>query len=257
MSKCNLILHCGADKVERQQVVDIHTPEATPTWQPISHESLIGRVSRGLENAGYAITNEAHALTKDGARYFGLFQIEPAREELTDLIAADYSLVLGLRNSHDKTFPAALVLGAQVFVCDNLSFSGEIKLSRKHTKYIERDLPTVIGRACGQLSQRYAQNAQRFEAYKTVELADRDANDLIIRALDNGAVCGSHITKVLSEYRQPKHEEFKQKTVWGLYNAFTEVAKESSLYTLPKRTESLHGVLDLHVGIGKGLALAS
>ena len=37
----------------------------------------------------------------------------------------DYSLVLGLRNSHDKTFPASLALGSQVLVCDNLSFFGE------------------------------------------------------------------------------------------------------------------------------------
>jgi hypothetical protein len=33
--------------------------------------------------------------------------------------------VLGLRNSHDKRFPAGLVGGSAVFVCDNLAFSGE------------------------------------------------------------------------------------------------------------------------------------
>ena len=53
----------------------------------------------------------------------------------------DYCWVLGLRNSHDKTFPAGIVAGASVFVCDNLSFSGEIKFARKHTRFIVRDLP--------------------------------------------------------------------------------------------------------------------
>lgn len=258
MSKCNLILHCGAEKVERAQIDEVITPAATRTWQPVSHESLITKVTRGLDNAGYQVTNEAHALSKGGDRYFGLFQIEPNREDLTSLVSPDYSLVLGLRNSHDKTFPAALVLGAQVFVCDNLSFSGEIKLARKHTRYIERDLPSVIGRACGQLADKYAKDSQRFEAYKHVELGDRDAHDLIIRALDNGAVCGSQVTKVLSEYRTPRHPEFAEgKTVWRLYNAFTEVAKENSLFALPKRTQSLHGILGSHVGIVPGLALLS
>jgi hypothetical protein len=28
-----------------------------------------------------------------------------------------------------------------VFVCDNLAFSGEIKIARKHTRFIVRDLP--------------------------------------------------------------------------------------------------------------------
>jgi len=47
--------------------------------------------------------------------------------------AADFALVVGLRNSHDKSFPAGLVIGASVLVCDNLSFSGEVRLARKHT----------------------------------------------------------------------------------------------------------------------------
>jgi hypothetical protein len=41
----------------------------------------------------------------------------------------DFGLVAGVRNSHDKSFPASLVLGASMFVCDNLSFSGEVKKS--------------------------------------------------------------------------------------------------------------------------------
>lgn len=30
--------------------------------------------------------------------------------------------------------PAALVMGTRVFVCDNLAFNGEVKLSCKHTQ---------------------------------------------------------------------------------------------------------------------------
>lgn len=44
--------------------------------------------------------------------------------------------VLGLRNSPDKMFPAGIVAGASVFVCDNLSFSGVINLARKHPRFI-------------------------------------------------------------------------------------------------------------------------
>ena len=63
----------------------------------------------------------------------------------------DYCWVLGLRNSHDKTFPTGIVAGASVFVCDNLSFSGEVKFARKHTRFIMRDLPMLTGRAVGLL----------------------------------------------------------------------------------------------------------
>ena len=47
------------------------------------------------------------------------------------------AFVVGVRNSHDKSFPAGLVIGASIFVCDNLSFSGEVKLARKHTVHVE------------------------------------------------------------------------------------------------------------------------
>jgi len=65
----------------------------------------------------------------------------------------DYTWVLGLRNSHDKTFPAGIVAGASVFVCDNLSFSGEVKFARKHTRFINRDLPQLVERSIGLLME--------------------------------------------------------------------------------------------------------
>ena len=254
MNKLNLLLHCGGEQVERAQVDEIITPEATETWQPISHSSLIDQVGRGLANTGYRIVNEAHALVKDGARYFGLFQLEPAKAQDDRL---DYGLVLGLRNSNDKTFPASLVMGQQVFVCDNLAFNGEIKLSRKHTRFIERDLPNVIGRACGALADRYVENDRRFDAYKETELADRDAHDLIIRTIDNRALVGSDVQKVLTQYRTPNHPEFAdRKNVWRLYNAFTEVWKEAGIFNLPRKTQVLTGILDNAAGL-QPLALAN
>jgi len=67
----------------------------------------------------------------------------------------DCCWVLGLRNSHDKTFPAGITAGASVSVCDNLSFSGEVKLARKHTTHITRDLPRLVQSAVGKLMDRW------------------------------------------------------------------------------------------------------
>ena len=114
-----LMLHCGAHAVERDAVVAVETPQRTETWTPISHEYLIDEVSRTLDASKMKIKEESHALTRDGKRYFGLFRIEGE-----DLASKDYSTVMGLRNAHDKCFPAAIAFGASVFVCDNLSFSG-------------------------------------------------------------------------------------------------------------------------------------
>jgi hypothetical protein len=50
----------------------------------------------------------AHSLTHDRLRYFGLMEIQ------NGVIHRDYAWVLGLRNSHDKTFLAGIVAGANV-----------------------------------------------------------------------------------------------------------------------------------------------
>jgi hypothetical protein len=99
----NLILHCGAQSVEREQVFEIVTPEATETWTPIPHAQLIETVELTLSASNLVIGSAAHSLSHDGARYFGLMEIS------SEIDADDYCWVLGLRNSHDKTFPAGVL----------------------------------------------------------------------------------------------------------------------------------------------------
>lgn len=110
----NLILHCGAQHVERPAVVKAKTPAASATWVPVPHHRLLEQVESTLVGGGMTVANEAHALWNDGLRYFGLLEVTNGSPH------DDYGLVIGLRNSHDKSFPAAIALGSAVFICDNL-----------------------------------------------------------------------------------------------------------------------------------------
>ena len=134
-------------------------------------------------------------------------------------------------------------------VCDNLSFSGEIKLSRKHTRYIMRDLPRLTDRAIYKLKDRWHLQDQRIDAYKNYNLTDRHAHDLVIQSLDRGACTSTQIPKILKEWREPTYEEFSPRNAWSLFNAFTEVHKGNSLTVLPQRTEALHTLMDYSVGL--------
>lgn len=242
--KANLTLHCGAAKVERQQVLDVATPANTETWYPLAHGDFITGVEKALEASNMRVVEQAHSLTKGGDRYFGLFQVSNCQST-----GDDYSYILGLRNSHDKSFPAGLVVGSQVFVCDNLAFSGEIKIARKHTRFISQDLPKLTSNAVGMLSEKWTLMTDRINLYKTSEISDRDAHDFIVRSLDVGATTLQQVPAIINEWRTPRHPEFAQaKTAWRLFNAFTEVSKETSLTLLPQRTIRLHGLLDSQVG---------
>ncbi|MEX2606081.1 MAG: DUF932 domain-containing protein, partial [Kiritimatiellia bacterium] len=188
---------------------------------------------------GMRIANQAHGLSHDGNRYFGLLEIANGSGQ------PDYSRVLGIRNSHDKRFPAGLVLGNQVLVCDNLSFNGEIKVSRKHTTFILNDLPHLIDDAVARLYCNWKDLDRRIQTYKSTPLPAMRAHDLTVHALDAQVICGSMVPKVLHEWREPRHQEFRPRTVWSWFNACTEVLK-GNLGMLPTRTQRLHGLCDTY-----------
>src|SRR5277367_403173 len=201
--RCNLILHCGASAVPRVEVARVTTPKQTSTWQPIPHVTLIETVEDALRSTGLRIGNQVHSLSQQGARYFGLTEVHGPHDP------GDYSLVLGLRNSHDKTFPVGLAAGASVFVCDNLSFSGEVRLTRKHTVHLQRDLPQLVAGGVGKLMQLWVHQGERIDAYKNYRMRDKSAHDLIVRAVDVGAATNRMIPWVLKEWREPSHPEFQ------------------------------------------------
>jgi hypothetical protein len=133
-----LILNCGAQYVDLAEVDNVKTPRSTNSWRPIPHAELITTVQRTLVTTNLRISAQAHSLSHEGQRYFGFMEAHAQKS------SDDYCWVLGLRNSHDKTFPAGIVAGASVFVCDNLSFSGEIKFARKHNTPRPPGSPAVI-----------------------------------------------------------------------------------------------------------------
>ena len=236
----NLLMHCGGREVTRDEIANAPTPERTNTWVPVAHNRLLKLAQSTIESQGYSVTNEAHGLWGDGARYFGLMELVGGNAN------DDYSLVLGLRNSHDKTFPASLALGSQVLVCDNLSFFGEVVLTRRHTRFIERDLPGIVTQAVGRLSEMRTQQADRIDAYKQKRIRDRTAHDLMVRAVDSRVIPVTQLPLVVKEWREPSHDEFTEngRSVWRLFNAFTESFKTRSLEMLPRRSQALHGLLD-------------
>jgi hypothetical protein len=221
-------------------VEEARTPTASPTWVPVPHYRLLKQVASTLAGNGMKVANEAHALWNNGARYFGLLEVTNGQDH------DDYGLVIGLRNSHDKSFPAAIAMGSAVFVCDNLAFSAEVTIARRHTRFIERDLPRIVHTAVGRLADMRGQQDERIGAYKRTELSDANAHDLLIRAVDANVLPVTQLPDVIREWRAPSHEEFAVdgKTVWRFHNAMTHVWKGRNLAALPRRSQALQGLLD-------------
>ncbi len=254
MSK--LMLHCGAEAVERDELRNAVTPPATETHFPIPHHMLVDQIQRHLQGVGWQVDEEHHGLTKDGDRYFGVFELSKPRPKGGDGTALapanpDWTICCGIRNSHDKSFAAQMAAGSRVFVCDNLAFSGTVKLARKHTRHIVRDLSRFTHRAITRIGEQFTRQEDQIAAYKGTTITDKDAALLVVDGVKRGVLPNQVVTAVFDEWREPTHECFEERTLWSLFNAVTEIGKEKkwSADILERRTKLLHGLMDSAAGI--------
>ena len=219
------------------------TPDGTDSHTPIPHFSLVDETHAALERAGLEVEQEEHALARGGLRYFGGFALKG-----NDIKADDRRLVLGLRNAHDKSFAASVCIGNQMMVCENLCFSSDVKLARRHTKNIVADLPRVLSSAISRVVSHWSDMGKRIDAYKGIEVAKANAADMIIDLVDAKAFPARDVYKAVKEFETPRHDEFKGGSLWTLYNGITEHLKGGDLSKLPQRTMTVQSVFDKLAG---------
>lgn len=235
-----LMLHSGGIRIDREELAKIETPAREGIWQPIAHRTLFDLVEKTITDNGLQIESVDMGVAREGKRFFALMKMMAEN--------SDYCMTVGLRNSHDKSFPAGLAVGSNVFVCDNLAFSGEISIARKHTIHIMDDLPGLVIGAVGKIAIARQSQDIRIAAYRDFPIDDWDAHDMVIRSVDYGIIPNQAIPQVLEQWRKPAHIEFQDRTMWSLFNAFTEVSKRFPISELAKRTVKLHGMMDGLVG---------
>jgi hypothetical protein len=237
-----LVLHRGAEQIDRTELASLWTPMETRSYKPLPHETFMALIEQGLADAGLTVNDTAFGIHREKGHFFGVLSISSGE--------SDWTSVIGARNSHDKRFPAGICLGSRVFVCDNLAFNAEVVFNRRHTVNLFRDLPGMVNRGIGRLVSGLSDDKSRFERYKNRELSPDEADCLIMRAFRDGALPVTGIAHVDREYRNPRHEEFKGRSVWSLFNAFTEVYKGDNPFAdLPERSRRLTTLMDGFCGL--------
>lgn len=113
-------------------------------------------------------------------------------------------------------------------MCDNLAFSGEVSMSRKHTINVFRDLPDLIYRMLGQVSSMRERMDAEIAAMKGRALPQAQAHHLMVEAIRARVLPASRLPKVIEAWEEPPHPEFSPRTAWSLFNAFTEEQKSNA-----------------------------
>jgi hypothetical protein len=239
MSAQTLVLHRGARETTLDRIARVVTPEPTETWYPIPHLDVLEAVEETLQAASFEVRARRLALSSNEAQFF-------ATLDLTASVGTGVSLSVGIRNSIDKTLPLGFCAGNRVFVCDNLSFSAELLVNRKHTVNGGARFREAIALATGRLDVFRASEAASVGLMQSTELDGRTAESLILRAWEAKVISHYQLPAVLDEWREPSHEAFEPRTRWSLFNAFTEVLRpfsESNPQAFAGRTFRLNQLL--------------
>ena len=230
-----LMLHVNAKAVDYDGLRQLDTPPATPSHVPIPHFRVVDLVRTTVGMYGHEIVAEHHGTTEDGSRYFGLLSL---RSPYTG-----YEDTVGLRNSHDKSFPVGIGFGSRVFVCDNLAFIAEQSVKRRHTANLKRDLPGIIGEMIEPLALHREAQARTFDRYKRTLLTDAQADHAVLNMFRQGIVNIQRVPEVLHEWEEPSFEEFNERNAWRLFNAAT-FALTGRIIENANLTPRLHTVID-------------
>jgi hypothetical protein len=206
-----LIAHRGAEIVTREQLAQYKPPPATETWKPVAHLELVEKLSEVMAMRGLFVTREQFAV--QGAKLFGTFDTQ--WQKMDDLGAA-----VGFRHANDKSMPIQIAVGARVFVCDNMSFHGDLIAIRKHTSKL--DLGQELDSAMYRYMKGWMEFTGNIEAQKEAMLEDRKAKTLIYDIFEQKIMPLKLFHPVVSEWKAVAKEDM---TSWRLHNVCTSHIK--------------------------------
>lgn len=232
-----LITHTQGDqRLGRQDLVLLPTPEPTDTHRPVAHHLIVQAIIESLGFRRFDIAADSYVINKDANRMFGVLEINEGTTGVRFLI--------GFRNSHDRSFSLALTVGYRVFVCSNLAFHGDFTpVTRKHTKNF--DHVEVIDAAVGKMQRSFDPMRRQINAWQGHDLPDVAAREIIYSAFIQGNLdVPRHLARVVHKnYFEPELDDFKPRTMWSLSNAFTSAIKDLDPVPGMQATAKLAGFL--------------
>ncbi len=233
----SLIVHAGGSAATRDDLSLVPMPEATDSYIPVPHTHLVDTLSSIGRDilTEFRLEKEQFALARDGNQLFGVLTFKGDH--------ADLGLSIGFRNSYDKSMAVGIAVGAEVFVCDNLAFAGDVTILRKHTVNVWASLEDLAISTLYRSRKNFQKIAEDSEMLKTKTLTDKEAFMLMGLLSGRRVVTLRQLSYVKLEWLNPSHEEFRPRNMWSLYNACTEVLKTCPPLVIMERHIALHRVV--------------
>ena len=236
-----LMVHTeGSGIVSMEQAFAITVPKETKTYVPVPNKALWEMLEKTAQSRGLQLGVPQMGLAHKGQRLFGSVEITN-QDHLDD----EVRLVMGFRNSYNKTMSVGICFGSKVFVCDNMCFTGYTSEDEEAVGQVHHRHQTNVWEG---LQDRLDDAMDKFDVFKSYQddfynrlkerqLSDAEAHDLIINSVRAEAITAKDCFTVAEEWafqqngptnqaeQDRYHPEFAPRTGWSLFNAYTEIHK--------------------------------
>jgi hypothetical protein len=121
--------------------------------------------------------------------------------------------------------PLGFVAGNRVFVCDNLAFSAELMVRRRHTRFGKLRFQEAIDESVKGLAAFAKAETARIHRLKETKLTEDKALALMVKSIEAEVIAPPSLPALLKEWRTPSHDygTGADPTAWLLFNAYTTV----------------------------------
>ena len=216
-----LMVHTpGSQMVTLDQLRNLPTPVVLGArHQPIPHHVLMNTLTDQIAARNWDVTRTQMGTAASGKRLFGTMKLRGPG----NMDAKEMNPTLGFRSSTDSALSIRMVVGATVFVCDNLCFSGDQMILRKKSTTGLLDLPGLINEGLDRFMIKAEQFERDVDRMKDVPLQGFTAKARLFDIFNQDVMPLHLLPKVSSLYFDPAedHTDCQPRSLWGLNNACT------------------------------------
>ena len=219
-------MHNDSNLVDEHEVRKIQVPAKTRSYCPVPNGKLIDVIRQNAQKIlKVPVFKQQFALSKNGQRMFGTMTFKKESEE--------HGISFGFGNCYDMSIALRLVAGLGIFICDNLSYSGDsLRYLRKHTSNVMIDLEGMIQKSLMGTEAFYERMEIEIGGLKALPCSVNRGYEVLGSALGNGIIKPTALNVAMNDWNNPKVFEMN-KTVDGIKTSYEcQPFKENNMYSL-------------------------
>lgn len=222
-----------------EEIIAVPLPETTKSYQALSNEDLVKNLKEVLKHYKLEVTKEQYQLARNNQQLFGALTVKDSDSEIQKCI--------GFKNSYDKSLPVGIVAGAEVIICSNLMFEGEIKKVRKHTTNMYDDISNVMTDAVRSLEKSFGVIKSNKEDLKLVKVDKTLLGEFVVDMyLKEELLSVNQMTVFRDEWLKKElvldveQRRYYSQNAWDIMNHITEALKKEHVSTRMEKQVQMH-----------------